>query len=48
MCDITNIENDANFPIKESQVDLIVIIFVLSAIKPEKYESIFLIVFVKF
>ena len=35
VCDITNIKVN-EFPIKEGELDLIVMIFVLSAIKPEK------------
>lgn len=38
VCDITRIaDEDSEFPIGEAQVDLIVMIFVLSAIKPEKH-----------
>ena len=35
VCDITDLTKN-EFPIKEEQLDLIVMIFVLSAIKPEK------------
>ena len=38
VCDITAINEDESFPIGENQLDLIVMIFVLSAIKPEKYK----------
>ena len=35
VCDITDLHNN-EFPIQEGQLDIIVMIFVLSAIKPEK------------
>ncbi len=35
VCDITDLSKN-EFPIVENQIDLIVMIFVLSAIKPEK------------
>lgn len=35
VCDITSI-NEKEFPIKEQQLDLIVMIFVLSAVKPDR------------
>jgi hypothetical protein len=35
VCDVTNIKEE-EFPIKHNQLDIIVMIFVLSAIKPEK------------
>ena len=41
VCDITQIEAD-QFVVGEKQLDLIVIIFVLSAIKPEKYAYTFI------
>lgn len=36
VCDITDL-NKHEFPIEEGQLDIIVMIFVFSAIKPEKY-----------
>jgi methyltransferase-like protein 6 len=36
VCDITDTDK-YEFPIQEEQLDIIVMIFVLSAIKPEKY-----------
>ncbi len=38
VCDITDINEDI-FPVKQGELDFIVIIFVLSAIKPEKYKN---------
>lgn len=35
VCDITNIREE-EFPIRHAELDVIVMIFVLSAIKPEK------------